>query len=61
VEEIISVGHECTYMELTETDWLERLHAVELLVPQFTAFEAEITIEMLKNVNQQVPIKFRKD
>ena len=61
MEEIISVGHECTYMELTETDWLKRLHTVDPLVPQFTAFEVEITIEMLKDVNHQVPIKFRKD
>jgi len=48
-------------MELKETDWLKRLHTTESLVPQFTAFEVGITIEMLKDVNQQVPIKFRKD
>jgi hypothetical protein len=48
-------------MELTETDWLKSLHTVEPLVPQFTAFEVEITIEMLKDVNQRVPIKFRKE
>ena len=50
-----------TYMELIATGWLKGLHTVEPLVPQFTAFEVETTIEMLKDVNQQVPIKFRKD
>jgi hypothetical protein len=48
-------------MELIATGWLKWLHTVEPLVPKFTAFEVEITIEMLKDVNQQVPIKFRQD
>jgi hypothetical protein len=52
VEEIISVSHECTYMELIATGWLKWLHTVEPLVPQFTAFEVETTIETLKDVNQ---------
>jgi len=47
-------------MELIARGWLKWLHIVEPLVPQRTSFEVEI-IEMLIDVNQQVPIKFRNE
>ena len=39
-------------MELTATGWLKWLHTVEPLVPQFTAFKVEITIEINNTDNQ---------
>lgn len=55
------VSHECMSTELITTGGLKWLHTVEPLVPLLTASEVEVITEMLKEVNQQVPMKFRHD